>query len=315
MSNLEFDNLTLGLKKVTVSIWKLVRTSLFSLGAIIFLVAFVYGIFSLVWSTDTERRLAREIRMYRRAYPELEQKRDMLCGAITGLQYKDSEIYTQVFHSNAPNADPMSSFDFLFGSDTIPDTRLYSYTRDKADALEGKRAAIDSIFEGIFARLASGDCTVPPMSLPLKDVSSAQVGASAGNRMSPFLGAYVPHDGLDFIVPRGTPVYAPADGVVTQNTGISKSEGRYLSISHAGGYTTRYAHLESVLVGRGQSVKRGQKIGTVGMSGKTTASHLHYSVYRDTVAVDPVNYFFASTGVEEYANMYYMAAGTMQSMD
>ena len=88
-----------------------------------------------------------------------------------------------------------------------------------------------------------------------------------------------------------------------------------MEIKHAGGYTTHYAHLDNVYVLKGQKVRRGQKIGTVGMTGKSYAPHLHFEVLRDGVHMDPVNYIFASVGPDEYANMLYMSVNTMQSMD
>ena len=88
-----------------------------------------------------------------------------------------------------------------------------------------------------------------------------------------------------------------------------------MEIKHKSGYTTHYCHLDDMYVKRGQKVSRGQKIGTVGMTGKAYAPHLHYEVLKDGVHLDPVNYIFASVTPGEYANMLFMAVNTKQSMD
>ena len=117
------------------------------------------------------------------------------------------------------------------------------------------------------------------------------------------------------IVPSGTPVYSPADGVVIRTVRSGRESGNVLEIDHGNGYVTRYAHLKEILVRRGRVVKKGDLVATTGSSGKSFAPHLHYEIIRDTLHVDPVNYFFGSVGPAEYANMLYMSANTQQSMD
>ena len=304
-----------GFGKLRHRAWKTVRGILMFFAVGLLATCLVYAVFAIFFRTDTERRLVRENRMYRQAWGELAGKEELVSDAVASLQHKDSDIYSQVFHSNAPNVDPMASLNFLFASDSIPDVRLLSYTEDKADSLLAKGKAIDAAFDRIFRTVALPDSALPPMTLPLKDITYPQVGASTGRRMNPFYNACVEHDGIDLIVISGTPVYAAADGIVGMGTGSRKGAGNFVEILHDGGYVTCYAHLGAVYVSKGQRVRCGQKIGTVGMTGKTYAPHLHYGILRDGECVDPVNYFFASVSPAEYANMLYMAVGTMQSMD
>ena len=152
------------------------------------------------------------------------------------------------------------------------------------------------------------------MRLPLDGITYSQVGASTGMKMDPFYKAYVYHEGLDLIVTRGTPVKATAAGTV-QKVQTSKKLGKTVEVLHDGGYVTIYAHLESVQVRAGQKLQAGQKLGTVGMSGKAFAPHLHYEVRRDGEFLNPVNCIFASVTPDEYTNMLYMSVNTKQSMD
>lgn len=309
-----FDPGGINFKKAGVETWKIIKDLLLAVLLAFGVTVVGYLFFAFFHSTEEEKRLSRENRMYEKVLPTIEPKEQMLEDGIANLQHKDSRIYEQVFHSSAPNADPMSNLNFLFSSDTIPDTKLVSYTRDKSDVLMEKAKGVDEAFRRIFRELSDSSTVIPPMSIPLKDISYIQIGASIGNKMNPLIKAFVYHDGLDMIVLRGSEVYAPADGTVIE-VGNDKSQGRYLVISHAGGYTTGYNHLESVDVKKGQDVKRGAVVGSVGITGNTLAPHLHYEVRRDGIMVDPVNHFFASIGPSEYANMLYMATNTIQSMD
>jgi murein DD-endopeptidase MepM/ murein hydrolase activator NlpD len=94
-----------------------------------------------------------------------------------------------------------------------------------------------------------------------------------------------------------------------------KGLGNVVEIDHGNGYVTRYAHLADVEVRKGRELKKGSRIGYVGVSGNSFAPHLHYEVMRDTLVMDPVNHLFASVTPDDYMNMLIMAASTGQSLD
>ena len=115
------------------------------------------------------------------------------------------------------------------------------------------------------------------------------VTSGFGFRTNPFTGLTQMHEGLDISNRVGTPVMAPADGIVL-DTGNDFAYGRTLTISHGFGMISRYSHLNKVLVRNGQRVKRGDKIGEVGMTGKTTGPHLHYEVRVNGIPANPMRY-------------------------
>ena len=273
-----------------------------------------YLLFAAFFNTDTERKLRREIRMYEKIYPQMASRQALVDDAVASLQHKDDEIYELVFHSKAPVSNPMESPAVLSASDTIPQSHLDSYARDKADSLLGRAADVDSAFARIFRALSDKNTVIPPMMLPLKDISYPQVGASVGRKMNPFYKAEVSHDGVDLIVSRGTPVYAAGGGIVA-GIRYSRSDGHTVEIDHPGGYRTVYKHLDNSVAWVGQVVRAGDRIGSVGMSGKVFAPHLHYEVRRGERVLDPVDHFFASVSPLDYANMLYMGVNTGQSMD
>ena len=115
------------------------------------------------------------------------------------------------------------------------------------------------------------------------------VTSGFGFRTNPFTGLTQMHEGIDISNQVGTPIIAPADGIIS-DIGNDLGLGKILVISHGFGMITRYAHLNKVLVRVGQKVKRGEKIAEIGTSGRTTGPHLHYEVRLDGIPVNPMRY-------------------------
>jgi murein DD-endopeptidase MepM/ murein hydrolase activator NlpD len=115
------------------------------------------------------------------------------------------------------------------------------------------------------------------------------VTSGFGYRRSPYTKTLRMHEGIDIANKTGTPIYASADGVVIF-TGIEGGYGKLLTIDHGYGVMTRYGHLHTILAKEGDKVKRGDKIGTIGCTGRCTGPHLHYEVRVNNVPVNPRNY-------------------------
>lgn len=110
-----------------------------------------------------------------------------------------------------------------------------------------------------------------------------------GNRISPFTNQEEFHSGMDISARSGTPVIAPADGIV-DSIGSAYGFGKTIIIKHGYGHQTKYAHLSKYLVKKGDLIKRGQEIALIGTSGRTTGPHLHYEVHVNSVPVNPLSY-------------------------
>ena len=311
----EFDRDHFDFRRVRTSVWGLVRKALLLFFASVSMAVLYYIVFALVFSTAEERRLRNENRMFEREYPILEQKEEMLSGVIEGLMVRDDRIYEEIFHASAPNVDPGSSIDYLTSLDSIPDMDIVTRSEARLKALNKRAGNIEDNFRSIISMLQQDEYDMPPMANPLTDFSFAQTGASVGERINPFYKVKIMHNGLDLIAPSGSPVHAAGDGVVKDVVKSRKGLGNVVTISHKGGYDTRYAHLADIEVRKGQRVKKGKVIGYVGVSGNSFAPHLHYEVRRDTLILDPVHHFYASVTPDEYVNMLIMSACTGQSMD
>lgn len=294
---------------------RIIRRVLIYTAGSLSLAVLYYVIFALIFSTDTERRLRRENRMYEVEYPELERKGALIADVIEGLKVKDDMIYTDIFHTSAPGMEPHASIDFLAGLDSITDKGMVQYSEKKIAFLESCSNIVEANFRQVMAAISDSAFVMPPMTSPLEDFSFAQTGASVGSKMNPFYKVEMRHDGLDLIAPSGEPVLAAADGVVKEVVRSRKGLGNMVVIDHENGYYTRYAHLSDIDAVRGRKVRRGARIGRVGVSGNSFAPHLHYEVLKDTVVLDPVNHMFASVTPEEYLNMMILSVSTGQSMD
>ncbi|MBE6177470.1 MAG: M23 family metallopeptidase [Rikenellaceae bacterium] len=131
------------------------------------------------------------------------------------------------------------------------------------------------------------------------------IGAYNPRRFHPILKRIMPHKGVDLGAQRGTPIYATGDAVVemTNRGGFNGGYGRQVLLNHGFGYKTRYAHMHEVFVKQGDTVRRGDVIGTVGNTGRSTSSHLHYEVLYKGHTVNPVNYFNSKITEEEYERL------------
>jgi murein DD-endopeptidase MepM/ murein hydrolase activator NlpD len=142
-----------------------------------------------------------------------------------------------------------------------------------------------------------GPAVAVPSRTPLDDY---RLTSSFGMRTHPVLGGLRGHKGLDMAAPTGTPVYAPADGIVGKAEWFG-AYGNFISIGHGSELETRYGHLSRMAVSAGQRVRKGDLIGYVGSTGRSTGPHLHYEVRVAGIAVDPTPYMTESGGERAYA--------------
>lgn len=316
MSRYEYDSISNTFNKVTKSVRNVIMTVVKYFFVIVATAAGLYLLFSLLISTEEEKTLIRENNMYRRLYAELEEKEKLLGDVVDGLQIKDNGIYEQLFNSSAPSSDPVSSSGLPDRVDQLSDTYLLSYSTERMDNILGMAEQVSGNLREIM-RICSekGAGALPPMSLPLENMDYAQTGASTGKKLNPFYKVEMEHNGLDLITFEGDVVYAAADGTVSGVVRSSKGLGNVVTIDHGNGYETSYAFLTNIVVSKGQRVKKGKKLGEVGISRTSFVPHLHYEVSRNGENVDPVNYMFASVSPYEYVNMLYLSASIGQSLD
>jgi murein DD-endopeptidase MepM/ murein hydrolase activator NlpD len=164
----------------------------------------------------------------------------------------------------------------------------------------------DEQFKALFSRWQSMDggtaTTKSSVSIPsLMPVEGVHLSSDYGMRTHPVLGGRRQHKGVDLAGPTGTPIHAAADGVVSRADWFS-SYGLYVSLEHGGSLQTRYGHMSRLNVAAGQRVHKGDVIGYIGTTGRSTGPHLHYEVRIAGVAVNPVPYLQAGAYQQAFAS-------------
>lgn len=139
-----------------------------------------------------------------------------------------------------------------------------------------------------------------PQILPLSKNDLIFISSAFGSRIDPFFQDYAVHKGCDYVAAIGTKVYATGNGIVTLSKYSRKGYGNEVIIDHSFGFSTRYAHLNKILVEKGDSVIRGQVIGLVGNTGRSTGPHLHYEVRFESRPVNPFFYYSDDISGDEY---------------
>ena len=179
---------------------------------------------------------------------------------------------------------------------------LRSAQAEKPTAL-GNR---DEQFKALFSRWQSMDGTTATtkssVSIPsLMPVDGVRLSSDFGMRTHPVLGGRRGHKGVDLAGATGTPIHAAADGVVSSADWFS-SYGLYVSLEHGGSLQTRYGHMSRLNVAAGQRVRKGDVIGYIGSTGRSTGPHLHYEVRIAGAAVNPVPYLQAGAYQQAFAS-------------
>lgn len=265
------------------------------------------------------RNLERENANLRSQYAILEKRLDYSIEVMEDIKKRDDNFYRVMMQM-----DPLSNGQRYAGLDNGPkfenidklnDAELLSRLDRSMDLLEHQIYSQSLSFDQL--RQAAGEqkekiARIPSV-LPIS-VKDYTMSSGYGYRRDPIYGTTRFHEGLDFAAATGTPVFATADAVV-QSADRRSGYGNCIDLDHGYNYLTRYAHLSQILVKPGQQVKRGEMIGKVGSTGKSTGSHLHYEVRFKGEPQNPVNYYFMDLSAQEYIDMIQLAENSGHVMD
>jgi len=180
---------------------------------------------------------------------------------------------------------------------------------DVSDAVPETQSPLgngDAQFRQLFASSQTLDIersepvAMPTVSVPSRmPVDNAVLTSGYGMRDHPVLRKRANHNGVDLAAPTGTPIYATADGKI-ERANYFGSYGNYIQIGHGNAIETRFAHLSRIVVSDGQDVRKGDLIGYVGSTGRSTGPHLHYEVRIDGKPVDPRPFMVETEAQEEF---------------
>ncbi len=198
-----------------------------------------------------------------------------------------------------------------------PNSQILVETFKKLDEVERKLHAQSLSFKELvkLAKTRKHRLASLPAIQPISNKDLKRTASGYGWRTDPVYGTKKMHWGLDFAAKVGTKVYATADGVVELAMKNHWGYGNEVVLNHGFGYKTRYAHMRKYLVHVGDSVSRGDLIGLVGSTGKSTGPHLHYEVIKDGKKQNPVNYFHSDLSPSQYEEIVKISSNSFKSMD
>lgn len=250
----------------------------------------------------------------------LSRRSDEALAVMEDLAARDNNFYRVVMQ-----AEPLSDAARYAGLerqrnyealDSMADVALVQTVTDKLDRLDNlvyhQVKSFDFLREQ--ASTMSDRISHIPAIQPISSKFLKTMASGYGYRRDPIYGTSRFHEGMDFSSAIGTPVYATGAGTV-KSAGWESGYGNSIDIDHGYNYLTRYAHLSEILVRPGQQVKRGDLIGRVGNTGKSTGPHLHYEVRLKGVPQNPVNYYFMDLTPEQYDEMILQAENAGHVMD
>jgi murein DD-endopeptidase MepM/ murein hydrolase activator NlpD len=316
-----FNPETLSYDKITLTtrqkIFKFLKGT-----ALLLSVSFLFLIvLSFFFDTPGEKIQKRENKQLLYQYELLNQKVEKMEHSMDEIQQHDDNIYR-----------------LIFGIDPIPEnirkagvggSNPYKYLEQysKSDLLIETSKKIDNLTRRMVVQAESYDnimklvedkekflASVPAIS-PIADRNLKRFASGYGYRIHPIYRTLKMHKGIDLTAPTGTKVYATGGGKVISAGYAAGGYGIKVIIDHGYGYKTLYAHLNKVNVKVGKRVARGDVIGEVGSTGRSTAPHLHYEVRKNDQTENPVNYYYTDLTPEEYEEMINVSSQMTMSFD
>ena len=255
-------------------------------------------------------------------YDALVSQTAMLQQQMASLETRDNQVYRSIFEANplpdsarAKLTEKQNEFQKIAA---INDEQLGN---ELAKTLNNISARIKYQFASYneienLIKNQGEKLTCSPEIKPGSNRDLNRIQSGFGMRIDPVYGTPKMHKGLDFTAPQGTPIYATGDGTVELAGQTGDGFGNHVVINHGYGYETLYGHMYKVKVRAGQKVKRGEVIGWVGSTGKSTGPHCHYEVHINGQEVDPVYFFYNDLTAEQFDRILKIAStGSAKSFD
>jgi murein DD-endopeptidase MepM/ murein hydrolase activator NlpD len=317
-----YDTETCKYERVKVGTWDIVLSLLGFLSVATIIAITMVVVYNTYFESPKEAMLKKENDELRLYYNILNKEMDGAQEMMAALQKRDDDIYRVI---NEAEPIPKSIREGGIGG-TERYKNLLEEGLEQQELILGALQKIESLKKQMYIQTKSYDEIVAlaknkgqmyasiPAIQPVTNKELTRLASGFGRRVDPIYKVRRMHYGVDFSAPRGTPIYSTGDGVVKKVKTNYGGYGKEVLIDHGYGYVTRYAHMSEFNVKRGQRVKRGECIGYVGSTGKSTAPHLHYEVLKDKKKVNPVHYFYNDLNEEEYQKILELSSIENQSL-
>ena len=316
-----FNTHTLRFEKIEVPLKvRLLQTIGFVIASLAVGVLFVAILFKFI-DSPKERLLRQQNTAYKESYAVLQERMKQLELQMVELEQRDNDVYRSIFEAT-PIPDSARVKEMLAKNEirliqSLSNTALIENMRNQLNNLSLRMSFQVQSFTEITAMVKNKEKLLRaiPAIQPVSNKNLKRVASGFGYRIDPLYKDSRLHAGLDFSAPTGTPIYATADGEVQIAGFNTDGYGNKVVINHGYGFQTLYAHMVRVIARVGQSIKRGEVIGYIGSTGKSTGPHLHYEVIKRGTKVDPVYYFYNDLTPAQFDRLLKEAAANKQSLD
>ena len=268
-----------------------------------------------------EKLLKQQYENMQNNYDVLNEQAQKLQQQMLDLEKRDNEVYRAIFEANpipdsarAKAMEKQKEFQMVQAMDQYD---LSNSIRTSLNNISKRAAFQDHSYDDIQGFIKNKEqllaCT--PAIQPVSNKDLNRIASGFGYRIDPVYKTVKMHAGLDFAAPQGIPIYATANGTIKVAGNTGNGYGNHVVIEHGYGYETLYGHMVRVKCRPGQHVKRGEVIGYVGSTGKSTGPHCHYEVHKNGQHMDPVYFFYNDLTPEQYDRLLKLAAASNQSFD
>ena len=316
-----FNTKSLSFEKDIVPLRKRVWQALSYLGTGLFFATITIALAYKYLESPKEKQLNREIAELNLQYELLNNRMGEVTQVLNDIQERDNNIYRTIFETDAiPASIRKAGFG---GVERYKELKGY----DNSDLMIESTQKLDRISKQVYIQSKSFDevaklvkskeqllASIPAIQ-PISNKDLKHGPSGYGWRMDPIYKTGEFHAGLDFTANIGTEIYATGDGVVTTADAVMQGYGNHVVINHGFGYQTLYGHMSKMKVRPGQKVKRGELIGWVGNTGRSTGPHVHYEVIKNGEKVNPINFFFNDLSPAAYQQLISLSSQPSQSFD
>lgn len=299
---------------------KLLRVFGFIAAALVTAGLISYVAFQFVGSPK-ERILQQQNKNLKDNYYELLDELESVQNQMKELEKRDNDVYRAIFEANpipdSARAKELETKLEIAKVEKLRDHQLVSSINNTLNNLVSRIAVQKKSYDEVdeLVKNKANLLARTPAIQPVSNKDLNRVASGFGYRIDPVYKTTKFHAGLDFSAPQGTPIYATADGTVTTSGNSGNGYGNHVIINHGYGYETLYGHMVRVKARNGQAVKRGEVIGWVGSTGKSTGPHCHYEVHKNGNKIDPIYFFYNDLSPEQFDLLLKKAAASNQSFD
>ena len=299
---------------------KLLRIFGFIAAAVVTAALISYFAFQFIGSPN-EKLLRLQNERLRDRYADLNEKAKSLDQQMAELEKRDNGVYRAIFEANpipdSARAKEIENEKEIAAVEGMANNQLLSSITQTLTTLSSRVKVQSKSYEQIDELIKNKEKLLShtPAIQPLSNKDLNRIASGFGYRIDPVYKTVKMHAGLDFAAPQGTPIYATANGTVTIAGNKGNGYGNHVIINHGYGYETLYGHMVKVKSTPGQRVTRGEVIGWVGSTGKSTGPHCHYEVHKNGNKIDPVYFFYNDLTPDQFDRLLKQAAASNQSFD